>query len=70
MMGMRHGVYCLGCCWGLMLLLFVGGVMNLAWIGALAVFVLLEKLAPGGQWLGRAAAVPLIVFGIALLLPR
>jgi predicted metal-binding membrane protein len=44
--------------------------MNLAWIGALAVFVLLEKLAPGGQWLGRAAAVPLIVFGIALLLPR
>jgi len=70
MMGMRHGVYCLGCCWGLMLLLFVGGVMNLAWIGALAVFVLLEKLAPGGQWRGRAAAVPLIVFGIALLLPR
>jgi predicted metal-binding membrane protein len=68
MMGVRHGIYCLGCCWGLMLLLFVGGVMNLVWIAALAVFILIEKLAPGGEWLGRAAGVPLIAIGIALLL--
>ena len=45
-LGAAHGLYCLGCCWALMLLLFVGGVMNLWWIGALTIFVLLEKLAP------------------------
>lgn len=67
-MGVRHGIYCLGCCWGLMLLLFVGGVMNLLWIAALALFIFIEKLAPGGERLGRAAGVPLVVFGIALLL--
>lgn len=48
-LGMVHGLYCIGCCWGLMLLLFVGGVMNLAWIAALAAIVLLEKAAPP-QW--------------------
>jgi predicted metal-binding membrane protein len=55
-MGVAHGLYCLGCCWALMLLLFVGGVMNLWWIAALTVFVLIEKTAPlgarGGRWLG------------------
>ena len=45
-LGMRHGLYCLGCCWALMLLLFVAGVMNLAWIAVLAVVVIVEKLAP------------------------
>jgi predicted metal-binding membrane protein len=50
-LGLRHGMRCLGCCWTLMLLLFVGGVMNLAVIVALTVFVLLEKLLPGG-WIG------------------
>lgn len=69
-MGVRHGIYCLGCCWGIMLLLFVGGVMNLIWVAALAAFVLVEKLAPGGQRLGRAAGVLLVVSGIALLLIR
>lgn len=48
-MGLRHGVFCLGCCWALMVLLFVGGVMNLAWIAALAIAVALEKLAPRGE---------------------
>ena len=67
-MGVRHGAYCLGCCWMLMLLLFVGGVMNLAWIAGLALFVLVEKLAPAGHWLGRAAGAVLIVWGGATLL--
>ena len=48
-LGAAHGLYCLGCCWSLMLLLFVGGVMNLAWIAGLALLVLVEKLAPA--WL-------------------
>ena len=53
-MGLRHGVYCLGCCWILMVLLFVLGVMNLVWIAALAAFVMLEKIAPKGMLFGRA----------------
>ena len=52
-LGAAHGLYCLGCCWALMMLLFVGGVMNLWWIGALTVFVLLEKAAPFGEKGGR-----------------
>src|SRR5260370_35220139 len=46
LMGLKHGAYCLGCCWVLMLLLFVTGALNLVWIAAIAVFVLLEKVAP------------------------
>jgi predicted metal-binding membrane protein len=52
-MGLRHGVYCVGCCWALMLLLFVGGVMNLLWVAAIAGFVLVEKLVPTRSRLGR-----------------
>lgn len=66
-MGMRHGAFCLGCCWLLMLLLFVGGVMNLLWIAALAFFVAIEKLAPAGHWIGRVAGVALVVWGGATL---
>lgn len=66
-MGARHGLFCLGCCWVLMLLLFVGGVMNLLWVAALALFVLVEKTAPGGPWVGRALSVPLVVWGVAVL---
>ena len=62
-MGLEHGAFCLGCCWFLMLLLFVGGVMNLYWIGALAIYVLLEKLIPGGLWLGRTSGALLCVVG-------
>ena len=57
LMGLNHGASCVGCCWLLMLLLFVLGVMNLAWVAALAVFVLLEKLAPGGAAVGRVAGI-------------
>jgi predicted metal-binding membrane protein len=66
-MGLRHGSYCLGCCWVLMLLLFVGGVMNLAWIAGLALFVLLEKLAPAGHWAGKVAGLALVGWGAATL---
>jgi len=69
-LGMRHGVYCLGCCWLLMLLLFVGGVMNLAWIAALAVLVLAEKVLPGGRWVARGAGVAMLAWGAATLLVR
>ena len=64
-MGLKHGSYCLGCCWLLMLLLFVGGVMNLAWIAGLALFVLVEKLVPAGHWISRAAGVLLVAWGAA-----
>lgn len=64
-MGLRHGAFCLGCCWLLMLLLFVGGVMNLLWIAGIALFVLVEKMAPAGHWLGRGAGLLLVVWGIA-----
>lgn len=65
-MGLEHGAYCVGCCWVLMLLLFVGGVMNMLWVSALAAFVLIEKAAPFGWLLGRAGALLLIVWGIVV----
>ena len=63
-MGLRHGAFCVGCCWALMALLFVVGVMNLLWVAAIATFVLLEKLAPQGPPIGRAAGVLLILWGL------
>jgi predicted metal-binding membrane protein len=66
-LGLRHGVYCLGCCWILMTLLFVGGVMNLLWVVGLTVIVAIEKLAPRGPLLGRAAGVALIGWGLVRL---
>jgi predicted metal-binding membrane protein len=62
-MGLRHGAYCVGCCWVLMALLFVLGVMNLLWIAALAGFVLLEKAIPGGQRVSRLTGVLLAGWG-------
>jgi predicted metal-binding membrane protein len=66
-MGVRHGLFCVGCCWALMALLFVVGVMNLIWVAAIAGFVLVEKLAPQGTWLARVAGVLLIVWGAYVL---
>ena len=60
--GLRHGLFCLGCCWALMALLFVGGVMNLAWIAALSIAVAVEKLLPGGERV--AALLGLVLIGI------
>jgi predicted metal-binding membrane protein len=62
--GLAHGLYCLGCCWALMLLLFVGGVMNLWWIAVLTIFVLLEKVAPLGAQGGRLSGWLIIAFGL------
>jgi predicted metal-binding membrane protein len=67
-MGLVHGTWCLGCCWALMLLLFVGGVMNLVWVAGIALFVLVEKTAPFGNVLGYLAGVALAGWGAALLL--
>jgi predicted metal-binding membrane protein len=66
-MGLEHGLFCLGCCWVLMSLLFYGGVMNLWWIGSLAFYVLLEKVAPAGPHLGRYTGALLIVWGLWVL---
>jgi predicted metal-binding membrane protein len=66
-LGLLHGAYCVGCCWLLMALLFVGGVMNFAWIAALTLIVGFEKLVPRGEWLGRAAGLALIGWGIVRL---
>ncbi|CAN5879072.1 DUF2182 domain-containing protein [soil metagenome] len=64
LMGLKHGGYCTGCCWSLMALLFVAGVMNLLWVAAIAGFILLEKVAPGGHWAGRSAGVMLVGWGV------
>src|ERR1700733_4107434 len=63
-LGFRHGIYCVGCCWALMALLFVGGVMNLLWIAALAILVLLEKAAPFGRLIARLAGLAFIAGGV------
>ena len=65
-MGLSHGGYCLGCCWALMGLLFVGGVMNLLWIAAITLFVLLEKILPLGDKGGRVMGVLMIVTGTVI----
>ena len=67
-MGLHHGAYCVGCCWFLMALLFVGGVMNLLWVAIIAVFVLLEKSVRHGQWLSRVAGVVMIGFSFLMLI--
>ena len=69
-MGMAQGWYCLGCCWALMLLLFVGGVMNLWWIAALTIFVLLEKFAPLGVQGGRLSGVLIFAMGLWTLMRK
>jgi len=63
LMGLKHGGYCTGCCWSLMALLLVAGVMNLLWVAAIAGFVLLEKVAPAGDWVGRVVGVVLAGWG-------
>ena len=62
-MGIKNGMYCLGCCWILMLLLFVSGIMNLLWIVLISLFVLTEKLLPRFTWISWLAGVLLILYG-------
>lgn len=66
-MGFRHGSYCVGCCWALMALLFVAGVMNLVWVALIAGFVLAEKVLPNGRLLGRVTGVALAGYGLWVL---
>jgi predicted metal-binding membrane protein len=66
-MGLRLGAYCLGCCWVLMGLLFLGGVMNLLWIAAISAFVLLEKILPFGHAAGWFAGAAMILVGAVSL---
>jgi len=67
-LGWKHGLYCLGCCWFLMALLFAGGIMNLIWIAGLSVYVLIEKIAPQGQWISRAAGGGMVLAGLWVIL--
>jgi predicted metal-binding membrane protein len=62
-LGARHGMYCVGCCWVLMALLFVGGVMNVLWIAAITIFVLAEKVVPAGRAISRFAGLGFFAWG-------
>ena len=66
-LGLLHGAYCIGCCWAVMALLFVGGVMNLLWVAALMLFVLLEKLLPGARYFSRVAGCAALAGGVYLI---
>lgn len=66
-MGLRHGAYCLGCCWALMGVLFVVGVMNLAWVGVLTAFILVEKIGSAGAGVARVGGAVLIALGVILV---
>src|ERR1700674_1913712 len=66
-MGLRHGSYCVGCCWVLMALLFVAGVMNLLWVAVIALFVMAEKTLPRGELLGHVTGVALVAAGVGLI---
>jgi len=62
-MGVEHGLWCVGCCWGLMLVLFALGVMSVLWMAIVAAIVFVEKILPRGIWLSRATAIALIALG-------
>ena len=66
-MGFRHGAYCLGCCWALMCVLFVVGIMNLIWVAALTGFVLIEKTGPAGTIVARVAGTAMFVLGVTAI---
>ncbi len=65
-MGLHHGAYCLGCCWSLMVVLFVVGTMNLVWMGVLSIVIFVEKIVPHGVEMGEATGVALMALGVAI----
>jgi predicted metal-binding membrane protein len=69
-LGLLHGTYCVGCCWVLMAVLFVVGVMNVLWIALLALLVLLERLTPWGRWIARSAGIVCIAMGVWMVISR
>ena len=66
-MGTSHGFYCIGCCWGLMIVLFAVGLMNLGWMAALTLVMSLEKMSPRGKTIGRVAGLLLLAAGVLLV---
>jgi predicted metal-binding membrane protein len=66
-MGARHGAYCLGCCWGLMLVLFAVGLMNVGWMLVLTAVIFAEKVLPYGETVNKLTAIVLVCFGLATL---
>ena len=66
--GAEHGAYCVGCCWVLMTLLFVGGIMNVLWIAGLTILILMEKVVPTGRLVPRVAGAVIATGGVGLLL--
>jgi predicted metal-binding membrane protein len=66
-MGLHHGLFCVGCCWMLMALMFVGGAMSVATMGVLCVFILAERLLPAGPWVATLPGLAMIGWGVALL---
>lgn len=68
-MGIRHGAYCVGCCWALMVLMFFFGLMNLLWIVALSVIILAEKFLPGGHLYSRIVGLLLCAWGMVIIVP-
>jgi predicted metal-binding membrane protein len=67
-MGAVHGILCFGCCWGLMVILFVMGIMHLGWMAAVGALILLEKIAPAGKWLSNAIGAIFILLGAMVVL--
>jgi len=66
-MDVKHGAFCAGCCWMLMALLFVAGVMNMLWVAAITILVLLEKIAPQSWRLGPGVGAVLIAWGVSVI---
>jgi predicted metal-binding membrane protein len=63
-MGLKHGAYCVGCCWLLMLLSFVLGIMNMVWMAIVTIFMMIEKACPGCRWISRTAGLILVTWGL------
>ena len=66
-MGIKHGAFCVGCCWALMVLMFFFGLMNLIWIAILSVIMLTEKIIPQGELFSRLIGVLLIIWGFSII---
>lgn len=67
--GLSHGLYCIGCCWGLMIVMFAVGLMNLVWMIGLTFVMSAEKISRFGPWIGRSAGILLMIIGLFLIRP-
>jgi predicted metal-binding membrane protein len=66
LMGARHGLYCMGCCWGLMLALIALGMMNLVWMGLIALLIFVENVTPWGERIALLTGVALMITGVGI----